>query len=292
MVSAVGLGANQFGGRVDQQGTDQIIGRALDLGVNLIDTADGYSGGRSEEMIGVALRSRRDEVILATKTGINSAPEGRLSRRTLVARVDASLRRLGTDRIDLFYMHFPDPATPLEETLRGLDDLVRAGKILYPAISNHSAWQVAEALAICRRHGFARPAVTQNEMHLLDRSAQTELIPACRHFGVSLIPYYPLAAGFLTGKYRRGQAVPGGVRGAGSEGFRRRWLNDQSFDALESFEAFAAARGHSVGELAIAWLLSFPEVCSVIVGATSAEQVEANVRAADWRLEPGEAATL
>lgn len=291
-VSAIGLGGNTFGRYADAAQTEAIVKTALDLGVNHIDTAESYSNGASEELLGRALKGRRGEVTLASKTGSLAEPDGRLSRQRIVARLDASLRRLGTDYLDLYYLHFPDPGTPIEESLRALDDSVRAGKVLYPALSNHPGWQVAEAIGICARAGHAAPVVSQSPYSLLDRRVEGELVPACLHLGVGMIPYSPLAGGFLTGKYRRGEPPPPGVRGHGNERWQRQWLQDAQFTALDRFAAFAGERGKTVAELAIAWLLAQPVVSSVIIGATSPEQVERNVRAADWRLSPEDLAQL
>jgi 1-deoxyxylulose-5-phosphate synthase len=284
-VSVVGIGANQIGTRVDQAAAAQILDAAVDLGVNFIDTADAYGKGLSEEFLGEALKGRRQEFVVATKTGATYEPIGRLSRRTIVSRVEQSLRRLDTEYIDLYYLHFPDPGTDLEESLRALDDLVRAGKILYPAISNHPAWQVAEALATCDRRGFAPPVVSQNPYSLLERDVERELLPALSHFELSVVPYSPLAGGFLTGKYRRDQPPPLGVRGHENERFQKAWLREENFAALTRYEAFAREHGREVGELAVAWLLAHRQVCSVIAGVTSAEQLRQNVRAAEWTLE-------
>jgi aryl-alcohol dehydrogenase-like predicted oxidoreductase len=287
-VSSIGVGGNQFGRRVDEPGTAAIIDKAVELGVNFIDTADSYSNGVSEEFIGKAIGRRRGELVIATKTGNLNQPPGRLSRRQIVLQLEGSLRRLRTDYVDLYYLHFPEEGTPLEESLRALDDMTRAGKILYPAISNHPAWQVAEAFAICDRFGYARPVVTQNAYNMLDRAPEAELLPACKHFGLSLVPYSPLAEGFLTGKYVRGQAPSPGVRGHGSQHFKEAWLTDSQFARLERYEAFARERGHSAGDLAIAWLLANPLVCSVIAGVTSPAQLQTNVAASEWRPEPEE----
>lgn len=291
-VSALGLGGNQFGRRVDQQGTTAILDRAIDLGINFIDTADSYSEGASEEFIGKSIRERRHEVIIATKTGVVSEPPGKLSRRQIIRHLEGSLKRLGTDYVDLYYMHFPDIGTPLEESLRALDDMIRAGKVLYPAISNHPAWQVAEARAICEKYGYAQPVVVQNEYNLLKRAAETELLPACRHFGLALVPYSPLAEGFLTGKYRRGESAPEGVRGYDNAHFEQYWIKEDNLARLENYERWAAQRGHSTTELAIAWLLSNPLVCSVITGVTSTDQLDTNARAVEWALSAEDASSL
>lgn len=295
-VSVVGLGGNTFGRFCDESQTAAIVHGAIDLGVNFIDTAEAYSSGVSEELIGKALKGRRHEVVLATKTGVRDEPGseagGRLTRKRIIARLEASLGRLGTDYVDVYYLHFPDPQTPIEETLRALDDMVRAGKVLYPACSNYPAWGVAEMVGICDRRDYAPPVVTQDAYSLLDRRVENELVPACLHFGLSLVPYSPLAGGFLTGKYRRGAPPPEGTRGHAGEAWRRNWLTNEHFDVLDRLEAFAAARDRSVGALAVAWLAAQPVVCSVIAGATSPAQVAANVEAAGWTLSEGELAEL
>ncbi|HET9017385.1 MAG TPA: aldo/keto reductase [Thermomicrobiaceae bacterium] len=287
MVSVVGLGGNTYGRYCDADQTAAVIHRALDLGINHVDTADMYSSGVSEEFVGRAIADRRDRVVLATKTGF---PMGQgpndvgLSRRRIIDSVEASLRRLGTDYIDLYYLHRPDPITPIEESLRTLDDLVRDGKIRYGAVSNYAAWRVAEMVGICARESLERPVVSQNLYNMLDRGIEAELVPACRHFGMSVVPFSPLAGGFLTGKYRRGEEVPAGVRGANNPGWQAQRLTDRNFAVVEALERFATGRGHTMGELAIAWLLARPVVCSVIAGVTRPEQVEANAAAADWVL--------
>jgi aryl-alcohol dehydrogenase-like predicted oxidoreductase len=295
MVSVIGLGTNQFGRGVDERQTAEIIHRAMDQGVNFIDTADTYAGTVSEQHIGKAIADRRDQVVLATKTGfpLHSGVDGQgLSRRRILANVDASLRRLQTDYIDLFYLHRPDPNTPIDESLRALDDLVTSGKIRYGACSNYSGWQVAEMAGICEQRGYAMPVVSQSLYNLLEREIEAELIPACQHFGLSIVPYAPLASGFLTGKYRRDQEVPEGVRGANNPAWQERRLNERNFRALEVIEPFAQQHGQSVSDLSIAWLLSKPVVCSVIAGVTRPDQVDANVNAGSWTLSAEDAAEL
>jgi aryl-alcohol dehydrogenase-like predicted oxidoreductase len=287
-VSEIGLGGNTFGARVDERGTAEIVSAAIELGINFVDTAESYSKGASEEFLGKAVGGHRHEFVIATKTGSPNLPLGRLSRRALTLRIEASLKRLQTDYIDVYYLHFPDPGTSLDETFRALDDAVRAGKILYPAISNHPAWQVAEAVGICARHGYAPPVVTQNRYNLLDRAAAKELIPAASHFGLSFVPHTPLAAGFLTGKYKAGEAPPPGVRGHNDRYFERSWLTEQNFERLQRLKAFASEHDHAVGELAIAWLLADPVVCSVIAGVTSPDQLRENARAGEWKLTSAE----
>jgi len=285
-VSAIGLGGNTFGRYCDEQRSVQVIHQALDLGVNHVDTADLYSRGVSEEHVGKASAGRRQEVVLATKVGypMGDGPNDRgLSYRRVIASCEGSLRRLGTDYVDLYYLHLPDPLTPLAETLRAFDDLVRQGKVRYVGISNHAAWQACEALWISDRRGHQAPVVSQSRYNVLDRAIEPELLPFCRAHRVGIVPYAPLSAGLLTGKYRPGETVPAGVRGYDNPVFQQQ-LNERNFTLIGRLEAFARDRGHGVGELAIAWLLAHPEVCSVIAGATSPEQVAANVAAGGWAL--------
>lgn len=295
MVSTTGLGGNTFGRACDQQQTADIIHRAIDLGVNFFDTADIYSRGVSEEFVGKAIADRRGQVVLATKTGMrmHEGPDGiGLSRRRIMSAVEESLHRLGTDYIDLYYLHAPDPQTPIDETLRALDDLVRDGKIRYGAVSNFAGWQIAEVANLCDKRNYALPVVDQSLYNIYDRGIEREVIPACEHFGLSLVPFSPLAGGFLTGKYRRDEPVPSGVRGSDNPNFQRQRLTERNFDALEVLESFAGERGHSLGELAFAWLLAHPVVCSVIAGVTKPEQVEANVKASDWTLTADDLAEI
>ncbi len=285
-VSAIGLGTNQFGGKVDQAGVNVIIDTALELGINLIDTADVYTGGRSEETLGVALAGKWDQVVLATKvygtTGKGTNDTGG-SRYHIMHGVEASLRRLKTDHIDLYQMHRWDEKTPIEETLRALDDLVRQGKVRYIGASNYAAWQLAYAntLAACR--GLAPFVSVQNHYHMFERDQEREVLPYCNAFNVGLLPYFPLAGGFLTGKYTREQGAPAGSRGESSE-YVQKYMVDANYDKVGTLTAWAADRGHSMVELAHAWLLAQPQVSSVISGATRAEQVRANAQAAGWSL--------
>lgn len=291
-VSAIGLGCNNFGWRVDESGTRAVVETALDQGITLFDTADIYGPrGVSEEYLGKALDGRRQDAIIATKF---AAPmgEGTLhrgaSRRYIFEALEASLRRLGTDFIDLYQIHIPDTQTPLEETMRALDDAVRQGKVRYLGCSNFGGWQLVEAQWIARsehREGFVS---AQNLYNLLDRKIESELVPACKAHGVGILPYFPLASGFLTGKYRRGQKAPEGTRLESSARLAEGLLTEANFDQLEALEEFASAQGHSILELAIGWLASQPEVSSVISGATTPEQVEQNVRAGEWRLSEQE----
>ncbi|RCV48194.1 aldo/keto reductase [Marinitenerispora sediminis] len=289
-VSVVGLGANNFGRRLDEAATRAVVDAALDAGVNFVDTADIYGGTASEEFLGAALEGRRDHVVLATKFGapmrIDGTPEWEAlgSRRYVRAAVERSLRRLRTDYIDLYQFHFPDPETPIEETLSVLTDLVREGKVRYIGSSNRTAWQVADAEWVARANGLASFVSAQNEYSLLDRRAENELLPAAEHFGIGVLPYFPLASGLLTGKYRRGQAVPEGSRYQ-VNGMEDR-LTGARFDAVEALTAFAEERGLSLLDVAVSGLAAQPAVASVIAGATSPEQVRANAAAGQW--EPTE----
>ena len=283
-VSVVGLGCNNFGMRIDQDATNAVVHAALDEGVTLFDTADSY--GESEVMLAAALGDRRDEVVIATKfatdlRGANGPDWGaRGSRRYIRKAVERSLRRLGTDWIDLYQMHYPDPLTPIEETLGALSDLVHEGLVRYIGHSNYAGWQVADAAWTAETGGLERFISAQNHYNLIERDAEKELIPACERFGVGLLPYFPLASGLLTGKYRRGQDAPEGGRIAA-------WgmvhlLSDANFDKVEALEAFGADHGVSLLEVAIGGLASRPTVGSVIAGATSPDQLKANVAAGTW----------
>ncbi|MBE7518884.1 MAG: aldo/keto reductase [Thermoflexaceae bacterium] len=292
-VSVVGVGCNNFGRRIDAEQARAVVDRALELGVNFFDTANVYGAGQSEEYLGSALQGRRQGVVIATKFGMRMGDgpmESGGSRRHLLASVEGSLRRLGTDYIDLLQFHTPDPRTPIDETLRALDDLVRAGKVRYIGHSNFAAWQAAEAHFVARAGNLTPFVSAQNEYNLLDRRIERELVPACRAYGVSILPYFPLASGFLTGKYRPGESAPPGTRLAGAGPLADRILNEKNFSTLQRLEAIAAARDRSVLELAIGWLASQAHVASVIAGATRPEQVEQNVAAAGWTLTPEELA--
>jgi len=289
-VTAIGLGGNTFGATVQGEEAVRVIRRALDLGITFVDTADTYSKGRSEELIGEALAGRREQVILATKCGMamsDSPYERGLSRRWIMLSIERSLRRLQTDYVDLYQAHAPDSDTPLEETLRAMDDLVRQGKVRYIGCSNYTAWQLARAHGISERLELVPWHSAQNRWNLLDGLSDPELLPACRELGVGIIPYTPLASGILTGKYRRNEAPPAGTRAADLPGVRQR-ITDAKLAAVERLRPWAEAHGHTTAETAIAWLLSYPEVATVIVGARSVAQVEQNVRAAEWTLTPAE----
>jgi aryl-alcohol dehydrogenase-like predicted oxidoreductase len=289
VVSAVGIGCNNFGRSVDAEGTRAVVDAAFDHGVTLFDTADIYGEppGGSEELLGRALSGRRDDVIIATKFGMDMAggngPDwsARGSRRYVRRAVEASLRRLGTDWIDLYQVHAPDPDTPVEETLAALHDLVRDGLVRYVGCSNFAGWQIADA-AWTARAGHLTPFVSaQNEYSLLRRGVEREIIPACERFGLGMLPYFPLASGLLTGKYRRGEAAPAGSKLA-AERFAPR-LAAAPWDTIEALEGFAKTRGLSMLDVAIGGLAAKPAVASVIAGATRPEQVAANVAAVAWQ---------
>lgn len=310
-VSEIGLGTLEFGGRLNEQDSISVIDHALDMGVNFIDTADVYGGGRSEEIVGKALKGKRSTAVVATKFGISTG-EGPNdyggSRSHIMNAIDASLRRLATDYIDLYYIHWPDPSTPIEETLRTLDGLVRSGKVRYAACSNFAGWQLCEALWTSKANNLEPFVGVQARYNLLDRGIESELVPCCRTYGIGVIPWGPLAEGFLTGKYQRGKPPPAGTRlgspragppprssPAGMPGRPRApisVLTDANFDRLEALQRFATDRGHTVGELAVAWLLSHPWLSSVIGGVTNSKQVSANVASADWVLTDEERAEL
>tara|TARA_Y100000758_G_scaffold176797_1_gene125761 strand:+ start:4283 stop:5218 length:936 start_codon:yes stop_codon:yes gene_type:complete len=290
-VSEIGLGCNNFGGRVDQSGTKRVVDAAMDHGITLFDTADVYGGSNSEVFLGKALGSKRSDVIIATKFGMAMGQDALSrggSRRYIMKAVEASLDRLGTDYIDLYQIHFPDPATPIDETLSALDDLVRSGKVRYIGSSNFSSWQIADADWTARSEGYSRFVSAQNHMNLFERAVVHEVIPGCRHFGLGMLPYFPLASGLLTGKYVRGEPAPEGTRLANAGARAGRALSDHNFDRLEALTNFADERSRTLLELAFGWLLSFEEVSSVIAGATREEQIQGNVEGAGMRLDADE----
>lgn len=293
-VSVIGLGTNQFGGKVDQAGVNTVIDGALDLGINLIDTADVYTKGNSEETLGVALRDKWQRVVLATKVhgAMGDGPnDWGVSRYHIQNGLEASLRRLKTDHIDLYQMHRFDVTTPMEETLRTLDDLVRSGKVRYIGASNYAAWQLAQANMLAELRGYTPFVSIQNHYHMLERDLEREMIPYCNAAHVGILPYFPLAGGFLTGKYQRGQAAPAGSRGEQSP-YVQKYMTDANYNKLETLGAWAQERGHTMAELAHAWLLAQPQISSVISGATRVEQVQANASAASWALTPEEFAEV
>jgi aryl-alcohol dehydrogenase-like predicted oxidoreductase len=289
-VSVIGLGTNQFGGKVDLETTKSILAAAIEAGINFIDTADIYQKGRSETLIGEALEGRRHEVLIATKfffaTGEGPNDRG-ASRHHIMEAVDASLRRLRTDHIDLYQIHTWDADTPIEETMQALDDLVRAGKVRYIGASNFTAWQLTHANAVAAQNGWTRFVSIQPHYHLLEREIEKEMLPACGYFGIGVLPYFPLAGGFLTGKYKQGQPAPKGSRGETSE-YVQRYMTPENYARLAALTEFAEARGHTVNELAHAWLMAQPMVSSVISGATRVEHVRANAAAAGWELTADE----
>src|SRR5450432_2652827 len=295
-VSLVGLGCNNFGGRIDLEATRRVVHRALDAGITLFDTADSYGNrGGSETMLGETLGDRRKDIVLATKFSQPMDDAQTLkgaSRRYIISAVEASLRRLKTDWIDLYQQHVPDPMTPMEETLRALDDLVRQGKVRYIGCSNLPAWQVADAVWTSRAHDLGAFVSAQDEYSLLARDAEHELLPALAAYGMGLLPFYPLAGGLLTGKYKRGQTLPEKSRLSYVKASADRFLTERNWMRLEQLESFCAERGRTVLELAFSWLASRPAVSSIIAGATRPEQVDANVEAAGWKLEPDELARL
>ncbi len=286
-VSVAGLGTNQLGGRLDMAESAALVHAALDLGVTLFDDADIYGGrGRSEEALGRALEGHRQEVVIATKFGnvMGDGPmQGGGSRRWIMQAVEDSLRRLQTDYIDLYYVHIPDSRTPQEETVRAMEDLVTQGKVRYIANSNYAGWQIVDAHWIARTTGGSPFVCAENQYHLLDRRAEAEIIPAVRACGMGFMPYAPLARGMLTGKYERGAPAPEGTR-LSTAPQATALLVDRNFDLIERLSAFAERQGHTVHELALSWLARKPFVSCVIAGATSVEQVRANVAGTEWRL--------
>ena len=285
-VSSIGLGTNQFGGKVDLNATKNIIAAALDIGVNLIDTADVYQAGRSEEYIGEALKDRRGQALIATKVyfKVGDGPNDQsASRQHILSGVDASLRRLKTDYIDLYQIHRWDAETPIEETMKALDDLVRAGKVRYVGASNFYGWQLTHANAVAELKGWTKFVSIQPHYHLFEREIEKELIPVCDYFGIGILPYFPLAGGFLTGKYKEGQPAPEGSRGESSE-YVQQYMTSESYAKLAALTAFSEERDHTINELAHAWLLAHPMVSSVISGATKVEHVKANAAASEWIL--------
>ena len=320
-VSEISLGTLGFGferGRSEQESISIIV-KALELGINFIDTADVYDGGHSEELVGKAVKGNRSQVIIASKFGIPTSDRPNDyggSRYHVMAAIDASLKHLGTDYIDLYYMHWPDPTTPIEETLRALEDLVRFGKVRYIACSNFTAWQLSEAAWTSRVNNLESFVAVESQYNLLDRHIESEVVPCCQSYGIGVVPWRPLAGGFLTGRYQRGKPAQAGTRmgsqtpprpGSSSDTMTRARLyaglpgstpalatvlSDDNFDKLERYQRFSKEHGHTIGELAIAWLLSHSWVSAVIAGVSSPEQVSANVEASGWKLTAEEMAEL
>jgi aryl-alcohol dehydrogenase-like predicted oxidoreductase len=292
-VSVVGLGCNNFGWRIDFARSQAVVDAALDAGITFFDTADIYGGTKSEEFLGQALAGRRDRAVIATKFGMAVDPERTGAKPAYVRRaVEDSLRRLGTDHIDLYQLHRPDPDTPIADTLGALDELVRSGKVREIGCSNFSADQLVAARAAARRQGGAQFVSVQNEYSLLHREPERDVLPECAREGLAFLPYFPLASGLLTGKYRPGAPPAAGTRIAGSPGLAARLLSERNLAVVEALTGFAESRGHTLLELAFAWLAHRPAVASVIAGATSADQVRANARAVGWTLTLAEQAEI
>lgn len=297
-VSVVGLGCNNFGSPCDEKQTKAVVGAALDIGINFFDTADVYGETLSEQYLGKALGSRRDEVVIATKFGNplterfqgESRPipdSGGASERWIARAIEGSLKRLGTDRVDLYQLHLPAGDVPMDETLGALDKLIKEGKILEIGCSNFSGELIDESIAISESKGLVKWASAQNHYNLLTRHIEEQVIPACERHGLGMLPYFPLANGFLTGKYRRGENPPEDTRLARvGPGRASHYLNERMFEVAEKLESFASERGHTLLELAISWLAAQPSVVSVIAGATKPEQVKANAESVGSRLEP------
>lgn len=294
-VSEVGLGCNNFGGRLDEAGTRTVVHAALDAGIDFFDTADSYGDkGGSETLLGKILGERRKDVILATKfaSPMREGARRDASRRYIMQAVEASLARLQTDWIDVYWLHWPDPLTPIEETLRALDDLIHAGKVRYIGACNLAAWQVVEAEWIAREFNLNRFICAQNEFSLIEREPEKELLPALREYGLSLIPYFPLASGLLTGKYQRGEDAPWDSRFANWKHLGERYQTDANWDRVEKLRGWCEQHDRSLLELAFAWLLSHERVASVIAGATQPDQIAQNVNAAERGLSAKELESL
>jgi aryl-alcohol dehydrogenase-like predicted oxidoreductase len=293
--SVVGLGCNNFGMTIDLDATRAVLDTAFEAGINFFDTADMYGGTKSETFMGEILRPRRKEIVLATKFGgiaKNSKTGERWGTKEYITKcIDSSLKRLQTDYIDLYQMHYPDPNTPIEETLGVLNDLVKQGKVRAIGHSNFSGTQIDEAASQAKAKNTAVFVTAQNEWSLLNRAAEHDVVPACDRQHVGQLPYFPIANGLLTGKYRRGEALLPGSR-LDKLDFFKSWANDDNFTKTEKLEAFAKSRGHSLLELAMSWLASQPCVTSVIAGATKPEQVRSNAAAASWRLSAAELAEV
>lgn len=285
-VSVIGMGTNQFGGQVEKSAVPAILDAAQALGINFIDTADVYQNGRSEEALGAALKGRWDHFVVATKVyfKVGDGPNDYgSSRYHIMNGVEASLRRLQTDHIDLYQMHRWDTHTPIAETMRALDDLVSSGKVRYIGASAYAAWQLAQTNLLAEFNRWSAFVSVQSHYHMLERDVEREVIPYCQYQNIGFIPYFPLAGGFLTGKYKRGEAAPAGSRGERSS-YVQGYMTEANYDRIEQLSAWAAARERSLAELAHAWLLAQPQVCSVISGLTRLEHLQANAKAADWEL--------
>ena len=289
-VTVVGIGCNNFGKRIDDKASITVVQAALEVGINFFDTADIYGGTRSEELLGEALGSRRKEDIIATKIGIPLDDHRKGASPAYVRQAaDASLKRLGTDYIDLYQLHLPDPETPIADTLGALNDLVQAGKVREIGCSNFSAAQLQEAEAAVKA-GAARFVSVQNEYSLFQREPEAEVLPECARTTIGFLPYFPLANGLLTGKYRQGQPVPAGTR-LQNPG-KAELLSEENLTKVEALIQYAESKGHSLLELAFSWLASNPLIPSVIAGATSREQVQANAKATNWHMSETEIAEI
>jgi aryl-alcohol dehydrogenase-like predicted oxidoreductase len=294
-VSVIGLGTNRFGSAGTAQAeVTRVLDAALELGINFIDSANTYVQGRSEETLGQALKGRWDKFVVASKfvLPVGSGPNDRgASRYHMLQALETSLRRLQSDHIDLYYIHRWDVTTPIEETLRALDDQVRLGKIRYVGVSDFAAWQLAHAHLLATLRGWTPLVAMQSEYHMLARAVEHEVLPCCRAYNLGFVPYYPLAGGFLTGKYQHGIPPPPGSRGETNRRVQQ-YMTDRNYALLSRLTQWAGERGHGLNELAQAWLLAQPQVCSVISGATSLEHVLSNARAASWTLSPAEVAEV
>jgi aryl-alcohol dehydrogenase-like predicted oxidoreductase len=291
-VSVVGVGCNNFGMRIDEARTKEVIDAALESGVNFFDTADTYANGRSEELIGRFLGPRRSDVVIATKFGLEVPGQGKGARPEYLRKAfDASLKRLRTDYVDLYQLHTPDPEVPISDTLGALDELVKAGQVREIGCSNFSVDQLRQAHSAATRFGYRRFVSVQNEYSLLHREPEAEILAECELQDMAFLPYFPLKSGLLTGKYRKGRPIPEDTRVAKFERYRT-LLTEENLDAIEKLVEYAAAHGHMILELAISWLLAHPAVASVIAGASSAQQVRSNVSAAKWRVGPAELAEI
>ncbi|MGA1195888.1 MAG: aldo/keto reductase [Candidatus Latescibacterota bacterium] len=283
-ISEIGLGTNNFGRRLDAAGTAKVMDQALEDGITFIDTANVYGGGLSETYIGQAIKGKRDQYILATKVAMkmgDGANQIGASRQHILTEIENSLKRLQTDYVDLYQIHRADPKTPIEETLQTLDQLVSQGKVRYIGCSNYQSWQVCEAIWTSRTKNFVPFSTVQPHYNMLNREIEKELVPFCKTYGVGILPYFPLANGFFTGKYKRGETAPEGSRLSEND---RGMFTDKNFDILEGLEKFAQEREHTVLDLAFAWLLANPCVSSVIAGATKPEQITANAKTSGWQL--------
>lgn len=294
-VSVIGIGTNRFGTeKLPQEEVNKVIDKAIDLGINFLDSANTYTGGRSEETLGKALKGRWDKFVVATKfyLPVGQGPNERgASRYHMMQALETSLRRLQNDYIDLYYVHRWDAETPIEETLRALDDVVRMGKVRYVGCSDFASWQLAHANLLAEVRGWSSFVVIQSHYHMLERQVEREVLPYCQAHQVGFVPYFPLAGGFLTGKYVRGQPAPAGSRGETSS-YVQQYMTEANYAKIEQLTTWAKARGRGLNELAQAWLLAQPQVCSVISGATSLEHVLSNVKAASWRLTGEEVAEI